>query len=156
MMGITSAKAIENAEAMKALGQTRVYLSEHDEPSDGFPWEHVTSVEKGSTASYIGPRSIGFTAKHPCGLEFYWSLDLSPTGGLGVDRRPFFDHTAIADMLERLPEPKRADFAAVIANEVLPPLREQIKDARAHLLALTEGENTLLGISTRGPTVGAK
>jgi hypothetical protein len=150
MNKVTAAKAIAQAEAFKAIGQTRVYLSELDDSQDNFPWQYVTKVETGSTHSYIGPRAIGFTAEHPCGLEFYWSLDLSPSGMGSVERRQFFNHTAIAKMADSLPsDDMRREFASVIRGDVLPPLRKQIEEARAHLNALLEGENTLLGVSAK-------
>lgn len=151
MFGMTYAKAIENVDAVKKLlGRETIYLSEFDGNTvEQLPWEFVTSVEEGNSHSYIGPRSVNFVAKHPSGLKFHWSLDLSPSRNGNIEKRPFFDHSAIVDMTERLPSAVRPQLTALFRDNVLPPLRKQIEEARLHLHALLEGEAVLTGVVSK-------
>lgn len=146
MMGLTYQKAVENADALKAIGQTTIYLSKYDgNDDDSMPWDLVDEVTEGNTLSYIGPRAVNFNATHQSGLQFHWSIDLGVEGS-NVERRPFFDHSRIVAMAARLSPENRAALAAYFEGSVLPPLRKQIAEARQHLNALLEGETTLLGI----------
>ena len=65
------------AEHYLAIGQDEIYLSDTDDlPLTTFPWEFVTSIEKGSTFRHGVDVSKWFRAVHPCGLRFRWCLDL--------------------------------------------------------------------------------
>lgn len=146
MSRLTYAKAVANADALKAIGQTSVYLSDLDEPEDGMPWEYVNEVTGGGLHSYIGPRSVAFKAVHPSGIEFRWTLDFSSSHLGSTESRPFFEHSRIVAMADRLSPSPRAQFAAYLKNEVLPPLEKNVGEARLHLNALLDGVTTLTGI----------
>lgn len=72
MNDTTFEKAVANAAAYKAIGQTKIHLFDKDvEP----PWHLASSCVPGSSYRLSIATSAHFVAKHE-GLEFTWFFDL--------------------------------------------------------------------------------
>lgn len=75
-MSLTYHKAIENHKALKAIGQTEVYLSDGGGER---PWRDVTEVEPGGSHRLDMATNVWFTAiDKKTGLRFRWSFEIEP------------------------------------------------------------------------------
>ena len=75
MMDLTYQKAVDNADALKALGQLRVYLYGDD---DERPWEFVINSQPGGRG--LGSYPASGIAQRQLGLPLLVSLGVSPMG----------------------------------------------------------------------------
>lgn len=78
MKDITYREAIENATALKQLGQTDIYLF-----SGSKPWDKATHCEPGCSFRNGVPVSATFHAKES-GISFRWSFDLEERDANGA------------------------------------------------------------------------
>jgi hypothetical protein len=109
------------AEHYLAIGQDEIYLSDTDDlPLAIFPWEFVTSIEKGSTFRHGVDVSKWFRAVHPCGLRFRWCLDLEVRDANGTGTLKF-DFPKLRQVLALLPAKYAKQY------------RESFADARKQL-----------------------
>lgn len=65
---------VDKADLYKQLGQTKHYL--YRQPLSSYPWQFVTDCEGGSSHRLEISTDVRFTALHPSGLEFSWSVEI--------------------------------------------------------------------------------
>jgi hypothetical protein len=142
MQNMTYAKAIENAAHLIAIGQTEIYLWRDD--ADGFPWDKVTSVTSGSSYRLNGPSDMRVTAED-AGLSFSLSVDFEQrdANGRGVS---LFDRERLRDVSMKLPPAARAQFATMLANEVLAPMAARTAEIRQALNSQLDSEDCVRGL----------
>ena len=149
-MGITYEHAMQNVAALKAIGQTHIYLSEYDADPETFPWDRVSSANRGSTGSWLGPRDVRLTAEID-GLTFDWSVDFADKGLNKVTGlQSYYDRDKLLAVMRRIPEAARLEFADYLEREVLPPLSKAVAEQRKELSAMAAGENTVAELIALG------
>lgn len=144
MHDITFQKAIENAEHLKALGHTSVYLYDRNSDTE-FPWQFATNVEAGGSYRLSGPASAKITAKHPTGLEFEWSVDFEGRDANGKSVS-LFDRDHLRDVMRKLPKSARLEFGNLLKGEVLPELRKRTSEIRQALNDQQDSQDLVLGL----------
>jgi hypothetical protein len=143
MLGQTFAKAMANADAFKAIGQKRIYLSDLDDNPENFPWGNVTSIESGNLHGWTGVRSINLIAEMDNGLSFHWSVEFSEREGRDKDFMSYFDRDRLIDVMTKLPVAARVQFANFLVSDVVPKLDEVTNKVRTDLGALQSGQATV-------------
>lgn len=137
---LTAASAIENAEHLKALGQTKVRLRS----DEGFPYDRVERVEAGGSWRLNGPSSVNLIAEQD-GLRLSLSVDFEPHEANGSGQSQF-DRGRLRDLMLKLPEAARQSFADVLHDEVLPPLKQRTAEYRKALNLQADSEDCVLGL----------
>lgn len=142
MHELTYAAALEKADALKALGQTDVYI--YDRNSEGFPFDKVTRVESGNGYRLSGPSSC-YLMFDEGGLSFRLSVEFEgrDANGKGVS---LFDRDRLRDVANKLSPVGRAAFAKMLENEVLRPLAERTEEYRKALRQQADSEDCVRGI----------
>lgn len=111
MNDTTFEKAVANAAAYKAIGQTKIHLFDKNvEP----PWHLATKCESGSSFRLSVATSAQFTAKHE-GLEFTWFFDLEKreSNGTGTTK---IDMAGCRKVLGKLNGEALAQFRAYLSD----------------------------------------
>ena len=139
---LTYAAALEKADALKALGQTDVYL--HDRNADGFPFDKVTRVEAGGTWRLSGPAGC-YMMFDENGLTFRLSVDFEDRDANGKSVS-MFDRDRLRDVADKLSPLGRAAFAKMLEAEVLPPMVERTEEWRKMIRQQTDSEDCVRGI----------
>lgn len=107
MNNLTFKKAVENAAALKSLGQHDVYL--RDEIGDDYPWHLASDFEPGGSHRLDIATSGWFSCNHESGLRFRWSFDIEPYSANGTGSYQI-DAAACRSVMRKLNEPMRAEF----------------------------------------------
>ena len=113
MNDITVTKALANVDALKAIGQTRIFLYRSDETAG--LWPHVVSVRPGGSHRLDVPTSVRFTADHPSGLRFEWIFDIEPSSANGTDSYQI-DVPGCRGVIAKLPAHARRLFRDYLAE----------------------------------------
>lgn len=109
---MTYAKALKNADALKALGQTRVHLFAKDvEP----PWHIASKCEAGSSFRLSVPTSAQFHGEQD-GLTFTWFFDLEPRDANGRSGGTRIDMGACKSVLKKLKGPALVQFREYLSS----------------------------------------
>lgn len=139
---LTYAQAIDKIGALKALGQTNVYI--YDRCSDGFPFEKVTRVESGNSYRLSGPSSC-YLMFDEGGLSFRLNIEFEgrDANGRGVS---LFDRDRLHDVANKLSPEGRKAFADMLERTVLPPLAERTEEYRKALRQQADSEDCVRGI----------
>lgn len=139
---MTYAEALEKADALKALGQTDVYL--YDRSAAGFPYDKVTRVCAGNSYRLSGPSSC-YLEFDEDGLTFRLSVDFEgmDANGKGVS---LFDRDRLRDVANKLSPEGRVAFAKMMENQVLPPLVARTDEWRKALRQQADSEDCVRGI----------
>lgn len=126
---------VKLAENYLAVGQAEQWLWDDREHQQEKPWYLVTACERsGGLITWNGAESAEvvdsakFTAPHPSGLVFVWTVDLGDygTGGLlNLER--------VEDVLGRLTGEARDQFAAMVRQRA-----EVVRDGAVKTLAEAE------------------
>ena len=145
MMDLTFAKAVAQAEALKALGKTDVYLASYTEDEKNFPWSLVTKVEAGGSYRLNGPVGARCVAPHPSGLTFTWSFDFEWPRANGASRSQF-NRAYLREIMDRLPGSARKEFAQFLVAEVLPGLEKNTAEWRTALNEQLDSEDCVRGL----------
>jgi hypothetical protein len=122
MMDLTYKKAVENADALKALGQTRVYLYGNDKER---PWKYVTNAQPGGSHRLDIHTNVLFTAEHPCGIQFEWNFDIEPHSANGNPQYAI-DIKGCQEVLAKIPQGPREQFAKQLRDSAA-AVRENAK-----------------------------
>jgi hypothetical protein len=101
---------VARAEHYKALEQTRIYLDTYENQLDVQPWDFVESIGDGCFWCNDMPTGVQFTAKHHCGLEFSWSLDIQDRSERGMSE--VLNRKRVMAIVNLLPSKPRAEFLA--------------------------------------------
>lgn len=141
MTDLTYAEAIEKADHLKALGQTKVYLYRD---AEGFPYDKVSRVETGGSFRLSGPSSCYFIAE-VAGLTFQLNVEFEgrDANGRGVS---LFDRDRLRELMMRLPDAARSSFADMLRNKVLPPMVERTNEVRDALRNQSDSEDCVRGL----------
>ena len=139
---LTYAAALEKADALKALGQTDVYI--YDRCSEGFPFEKVTRVESGNSFRLSGPSSC-YLMFDEGGLSFRLNVEFEgrDANGKGVS---LFDRDRLRDVANKLSPEGRKAFADMLERTVLPQLAERTEEYRKALRQQADSEDCVRGI----------
>lgn len=114
------------AEHYIAIGSSDIYLyRDTDIPKE--VWDLASSADSGGTWRLNGPSSVRFSAPHPCGLTFSWSVDFEgrDANGSGVHQ---FDRERLREVMLMLPKDGAKSFASMLESQVLPPLKQRSKE----------------------------
>jgi hypothetical protein len=141
MHDLTYAQAIANAEHLKALGQTDVYL--YRDNAEGFPFDKVTRVEEGSSFRLSGPSSCRLIAEE-AGLRFSVSVDFenADANGRGVS---LFDRDQLRDLMRKLNPAAREQFAVMLEKCVI-PMAKRTAEIREALNSQCDSEDCVRGL----------
>lgn len=93
-----------------AIRREEIYLYQGQDA----PWEYATSLRAGGSHRLDMDTAVQFTAAHPCGLTFRWTLDLETRE---ADSKGYYSiaTAAIQRVIPRLPLPVRQTFLAFLA-----------------------------------------
>jgi hypothetical protein len=109
MRDLTFAVAVREAEALRRLGQTTVYLDSSD---PDLPWTSVTACNPGCT--HRNGICVSLTMTAECaGLTFRWFVDIEPRN---ADGKPMIDVTFCRRIAALLPQKPRGEFATHLAD----------------------------------------
>lgn len=136
---MTYEAALKNAEHLKAIGETTVYLR-----GDKFPWMVAKTVESGSAYRLNGPSGMYVIAEVE-GITFKWNVDFEgrDANGRGVS---LFDRDRLRDVAMKLPAPARAAFARLLAEQVLPGIEKNTSEIREALNKQLDSEDCVRGL----------
>jgi hypothetical protein len=110
MHDLTYKKAIANAAALKALGQSSVYLYRDSE----YPWHIAESCESGGTHRLDISTSVRFSGCEQ-GIEFSWSFDIETRDANGKGHYEI-DMEGCKKVLAKLQGKARAQFIEYLAS----------------------------------------
>jgi hypothetical protein len=130
------------AEHHLALGQDEIRL--FDEPNDDYPWEFVTETSTGGTHQYNTAVSIQFTAPHPSGLTFSWSINTVPYGSTGLP----LDTERMSLILARTPKGAQAGIRKVLRDSAF-KIMEFAQEYQAQVDTYTNRARLLLDLAER-------
>jgi hypothetical protein len=141
MLDLSVKEALANAEHLKALGETLIYVHRGE---DAFPYDKVSAVESGSSYRLGGPSSCYLIAQID-GLTFKLNVDFEPreANGRGV---AIFDRDRLRDLMLKLPPGARRSFASLLENECLPGLAKRADELRSALREQADSEDCVRGL----------
>lgn len=138
---MTYSEALRVADHLIALGDTTVYL--RDGGAD-FPWDKATGCSAGSSYRLNGPSACYIIAED-AGLTFKLNIEFEgrDANGRGVS---LFERDRLRDVMLRLPEKARAEFAEMLEDEVLPGLEKHSRELREAMNSQLDSEDCVRGL----------
>lgn len=109
---LTYEKAIQNAAALKAIGQTRIHLFGKDMDP---PWHIASKCVSGSSFRNSVPVSAQFSGFKD-GLEFTWFFDLEPRDANGKPGGTRIGLDACKEVLSKLKGPALVQFREYLSS----------------------------------------
>ena len=139
MRDMNYADAVKNAEHLKAIGQTTVYLYKPD-----FPWAKAVDVEEGGSIRLSGPTGFYVLAKEN-GLTFKWPVDFEgrDANGRGVS---MFERGRLRETINLLPPAAREKLGVFLAEKVLPALEKRTREIYDALNMQADSEDCVRGL----------
>lgn len=137
----TYKEALEKAEHLIALGETRVHLEKGDAT---FPWHNVSDVEEGGAVRLSGPTGV-YPIVRQAGLSLYYPIDFEgrDANGRGVS---LFDREYLREVMLKLPMPARRKFAELLERRVLPIMAQRTKEIREAFKSQNDSEDCVRGL----------
>lgn len=142
MIDLTYAEAIRNAEHLKALGETTVYL--YREKADDFPFDKVTRVEEGSSWRSGMPTSCYLLAEVD-GLTFKLNFDFEPSSANGASTHQISRDTMRETFL-KLPAAAQQSFANLLEEKCLPAMGQRKAEYLAAINQQSDSEDCVRGL----------
>lgn len=105
-----------NADAYKAVGIERVYLSKYDGWAEDYPWHLATKVEEGGSHRMDIATDLRFTCTLACGIELTWSVDIEPHSANGSNEYQI-NSGALADVIGRLSATCAKDMRLILSKD---------------------------------------
>lgn len=142
MMDLSYSDALANAEHLKALGQTTVYL--YGDNAKAFPFDKVTKVEEGSTWRSGMPSSCYLLAEVD-GLTFKASFDFEPSSANGAATHQI-SRDQMREMFLKLPAAAQRSFANLLEEKCLPAMTERRSELLVALNRQSDSEDCVRGL----------
>jgi hypothetical protein len=143
-------QAIENAEHLKALGQTEVSIMSNDDGEP--PWHLATECEPGGSHRFDMATSVWFRGKDPeTGLRFRWTFDLEPWSANGKGTYEI-DTSGAREVLSALPAAAATKFRAYLAD-CSAKVMKQALEYQSAADRLYRDANTLTALATERAAV---
>jgi len=109
---LTYEKATANADALKSLGQTVIYLSRGGK----FPWHLATACEPGGSHRFEISTDARFSGKDPeTGLTFNWNFDIEPLSANGSGQYQI-DTEACINVIKKIKGSALTDFRKYLSD----------------------------------------
>jgi hypothetical protein len=139
MWDLSYAQALENADHLKALGQTTIYLRD-----GAYPWAMAREVEVGGSYRFNGPAGMYVIAQAE-GITFKWSVDFEQreANGRGYS---LFDRDRLREVAMKLPAPARNSFAKLLREQVMPDLEKRTAELRDAMNKQIDSEDCVRGL----------